>query len=619
MCGIYGAISFKSPFNLSDVNRSLDCLSHRGPDDQGIYQKDNVILAHRRLSIIDLSTGHQPIHNEDKTVWLICNGEIYNYRELTQKLASQGHRFQTKSDSEVIIHLYEQYEEDCVKHLNGIFAFALWDEKKKKLILGRDQLGVKPLFYYQDKDKIVFSSEIKAILNNPAVERKIDELSLHHFLSLNYVPSPRTMFQSLFALQPGHILIFEHNKFRMNKYWDVSFEQKSTLSEAELTQQIRIQLEQSVQMQLVSDVPVGAFLSGGLDSSAIVGLISKNSSNQLKTFNVRFKEESYDESSYARLVAEYFKTDHHEIVCEAKHFKEYIPKIVWHADNLTTDISMLPLYLVSKLAHEHVKVVLSGDGADELFAGYPTYEADRLASHYQSLPGFLKNRLIPKLINSLPVSDEKMSFEFKAKRFIHGARLPAEEAHYSWRYIFSEEDKKQLLINHTSGEGSFDERYYTKTKSWDSLSRFQYADLKGWMVDSILSKVDSMSMAHALEVRVPFLNHKFVEFAASIPSKYKHIPKYILKKALADLLPSDILKRKKAGFNIPIGKWFRGELKTMLTDIVNEKTIKDTGLFHETFVKQLLDDHFAGKKDNSYKLLSLLHFCIWHDTFVKGK
>jgi asparagine synthase (glutamine-hydrolysing) len=618
MCGIYGAISYKNQINLSDIKLSLDCLSHRGPDDQGVYQKDNVILAHRRLSIIDLSTGHQPIHNEDKTVWLICNGEIYNYRQLTQKLVSQGHRFQTKSDSEVIIHLYEQHGEDCVKYLNGIFAFALWDEKKKRLILGRDQLGVKPLFYYHGEQQFVFASEMKAILNTPSVERKIDQLSLSHFLSLNYIPSPLTMIENMFALQAGHILIYENKQFKMEKYWDVSFEKESDLSEKEFCNQIKDRLEQSVQMQLVSDVPVGAFLSGGLDSSAIVGLIAKNATNKLKTFNVRFKEESYDESSYARLVANHFKTDHHEIVCEAKHFKEYIPKIVWHADNLTTDISMLPLYLVSKLAHEHVKVVLSGDGADELFAGYPTYTADHLASRYRSLPRFLKNGLIPQLIKSLPVSDEKMSFEFKAKRFIHGARLPAEEAHYSWRHIFTEKEKEGLLT-HYYEDTSFDQRYYKDTKSWNNLARHQYADLKGWMVDSILSKVDSMSMAHALEVRVPFLNHEFVEFAGTIPAKFKKTPKYILKKALGDLLPSEIIKRKKAGFNIPIGKWFRGELKSMLTDIVNAKRMEETGLFQAGFVKQLLDDHFASKKDNGYKLLSLLHFCIWHDTFIKGK
>lgn len=626
MCGIYGLVYFDGRSTDQDaMRRCLKSLQHRGPDDEGEYRNQSCALGHRRLSIIDLETGQQPLCNEDKTIWVVCNGEIYNYRELTNTLVSQGHSFRTKSDSEVIVHLYEQHKERCVDYLNGIFAFAIWDSLQRKLFLARDHLGVKPLFFYQDDAKLIFGSEIKAILQDPTVKRKINHRALYHYLSLNYCPSPLTMFQSIHVLPAGHYLTESGGCVRVHRYWDVSFNSQEEAGEQGLMEQFRDLLHQSVKMQLMSDVPVGAFLSGGLDSSTIVRLASLHSRKRLKTFNVRFKESSYDESDYARLAAKVFGTEHFEIQCEAKNYRECIQDIIWHADNLTVDISMLPLYLVSKLAREHVKVVLSGDGADELLAGYPTYSADRLVAIYRKLPSFLRAEVISRVVHALPVSHRKMSFEFLAKRFIRGAELSPEEAHYSWRLIFSEDEKKELLLPDLVAQqqdtySDIYEHYYEGTELWDRLGCFQYADIKGWLADSILAKVDSMSMAHALEVRVPFLNPDLVKFACRIPSHYKLrglTPKYILKMVMQKELPRSILRRKKAGFQIPIGHWLRGELKEFSSDVLCRGRIERMGFLKWETVRKLMEDHFKLRKDHGYQLLSLLHLCLWHGQFME--
>jgi len=554
----------------------------------------------------------------------VCNGEIYNYRDLTQSLISRGHQFLTHSDSEVIVHLYEQYGEDCVQHLRGIFAFAIWDKRKQKLFLARDHLGVKPLFYYLDKNRIVFASEIKSIIADPAISRQINPTALYHYFSLNYAPSPLTMFEGIHSLQAGHYLECADENVKVNQYWDISLNEIKYKGEEETKDRLKAFLNETVKMQLVSDVPVGSFLSGGLDSSILVSAMKNNLNQNFKTFNVRFKESSYDESEYARLVAEHCGTEHHEIFCEAKDYLKYIEDIIWHADNLTADISMLPLYMVSKLASEHVKVVLSGDGADELFAGYPTYCADKLANAYRRLPRIMRDQWIPYMAKRLPVSEQKMSFDFIARRFIYGARLGPEKAHYSWRLIFAEEEKQKLFkasFLDTNIEDSFwaYKRFYQSNVGSDDLSRHQYADIKVWMVDSILAKVDFMSMANSLEVRVPYLDPQFVQFAMSISPELKlnHFNgKYILKKSFNDAIPLPVLKRKKAGFNIPIGQWFRGELKEFITDIICEKNIKRIGYLNWPYVSHIMDEHFRLKQDYGYQLLSLLHFCLWHNKFI---
>ncbi len=627
MCGIYGEISFSGPArDKREILESLNTLTHRGPDDYGFYQNYPATLAHRRLSIIDLSTGHQPIPNEDQTIWCICNGEIYNYRALTEQLKSKGHRFSTKSDSEVIIHLYEEYQEEFVKKLNGIFSFALWDDKQKKLVLARDQLGVKPLFYYSDSSKLIFSSEIKAILKHTEVKREVDSQSIYNYFSLNYIPAPATAFKNISALLPGHICVIQNKHIRIQQYWDVQFDAQLNNSPTQIARDLRDLVEDSVKRQLVSDVPVGTFLSGGLDSTIVTYLAAKHYPEKIKTFNVRFKEDSFDESSYAKLAARTFQTEHFEIFCEADDYKKYLPEIIMHADNLTADISMLPLYLVSKLAHQHVKVVLAGDGADELFAGYPTYQADRLLQRVHLLPSFMRNQWLPSLVNALPVSHKKMSFEFKAKRFMHGAQLTEDAAHCAWRLIFNDHERELLLsqdVLQSAKNSTFSAfgKYYEGKDQWERLSRHQYVDVKTWMVDSILSKVDLMSMTHALEVRVPLLNSELVEFSAKIPCALKlkgAIPKYILKKAFENDIPKPILNRAKAGFNIPIGHWFRHELKDMVQSVLSERNVRAVPVLNVNAVNQLVAEHSAGKKDNSYKLLSLMHFVLWYERFIKS-
>lgn len=628
MCGICGVIDFKGkPIDQKEFLRQTNILSHRGPNDAGVFLDKNAALGSRRLSIIDLETGNQPIHNEDKTIWVVCNGEIYNYRELAQSLKAKGHVFYTRSDTEVIIHLYEEYQEKCVEYLNGIFAFAIWDKKLRKLLLVRDRLGVKPLFYYHDHNKLLFGSEIKAILHDSAIKREVNQEALNNYFSFNYVPCPLTMFKNIHSLPAGYMLICSDKNVRISKYWDMVFKEGKVSDENEIYERLRAQIDKSVRMQLVSDVDVGAFLSGGIDSSAIVRFMRKNLTRSIKTFNVRFKESTFDESSYAALVSKYFGTRHYEIFCTPQDYINYLPNIIWHADNLTADISMLPLYLVSKLASQHVKVVLSGDGADELFAGYPTYLASKLLGYYQKLPAFLRQRVIPFLVNRMPVSEKKMSFEFKVRRFIQGARLSPQEAHFSWRMIFSDEEKGLLFgdscINDKFRESSWIYgQFYQNNHSWEELSRHQYADIKVWLVDSILAKVDFMSMANSLEVRVPYLDHELVEFAASIPSNFKlkrFTGKYIMKKAMRDEIPKAVLRRAKAGFNIPIGRWLRTELKGLMTDVLSCENIKRIGFLNHKYVKELINDHLEYKKDNGYKILSLLHFSCWYDTFINSK
>jgi len=624
MCGITGIVNLDN----EEVDRGViisqtDILTHRGPNDQGIWIDHHVALGHQRLSIIDLETGKQPIGNEDKSMWIICNGEIYNYRELAKDLRSKGHTLSTKSDNEVILHLYEEYQEDCVKYLNGIFAFAIWDKKNKSLFLARDRLGIKPLFYYHHDQKFIFASEIKSILQNPNVSQTVNQEALFHYFSFNYVPSPLTMFDGILSLEAGHSLTLKQ-EVRTKQYWDLSFDKKCDLPEEEIQEKLDCYLNDCVTRQLVSDVPVGAFLSGGIDSSTIVSLIQKASKRPVKTFNLRFKESSYDESQYARLVADHLNTEHYEVFCEAKDYLNNINDIIWHSDNLTVDISMLPLFLVSKLASEHVKVVLSGDGADELFAGYPTYRADKILGYYQKLPGFLKKNLIPALVERLPVSEKRMSLDFKAKRFVEGGLLSLEEAHYSWRQIFSKEEKKNILKHEfrkglSSNSFNIYQRFYQISQHWDTLDRHLYADTKVWLADSILSKVDLMSMAHSLEVRVPFLDHTLVEFAATIPSDFKlkkFQEKSILKKTVHRHVPSQVIQRSKAGFNIPIGKWLRNELKDFMMDVLRSSHVQSNEFLDANYIQNLISDHLSFKKDNGYKLLSLLHFCLWYDKFI---
>jgi asparagine synthase (glutamine-hydrolysing) len=611
------------------IYRMCSVIAHRGPDDEGIYVDPWIAMGNRRLSIIDLASGHQPISNEDGTIWLVYNGEIYNYKELAKELRRKGHTLRTASDTEVIVHLYEDLGEGCVHPLNGIFAFALWDARKRRLVLARDRLGVKPLFYAASAHCLVFGSEVKAIIQDPQIDRQLDLRALSDFLSFNYVPAPRTILAGIRALLPGHVLVCEEGEIRLIRYWDIPFSevQGPCRSEGEYIEGLRHEISRAVKMQMVSDVPVGAFLSGGVDSSTIVALMVQAADQQIKTFSVGFEQKSYDELSYARLASNHFGTDHYEITCTPHRFREMLRDIVWQADSLLADISLLPVYLVSQLASRHLKVILSGDGSDELFAGYSTYLADRLAKLYRYLPMRLKDGLLPWAIGHLPSSGQKMNFQFKAERFVRGASLPPEEAHCSWRYIFSPEEKALVLSDEVKQEiGDHDsfmayDRAYAMADTEDELSRSQYADMKVWLVDSILAKVDYMSMAHSLEVRVPFLDHKVVEYAAAVPPYLRlkgRTDKYILRRAVKNLLPQQIVNRRKAGFQIPADTWFRNELATVVRDTLTKKAICDLGVFDWTFVDGLVSDHLSGRSNHGLKLLGLITFCSWYDLFLRG-
>ncbi|HEX9666339.1 MAG TPA: asparagine synthase (glutamine-hydrolyzing) [Thermodesulfobacteriota bacterium] len=633
MCGICGKVYFdhSRPVEREVISSMNDVLRHRGPDDEGIYINGNVGLGMRRLSIIDIEGGKQPIKNEDGTVRVVYNGEIYNFPELKDTLMKRGHKFYTRSDTEVIVHLYEDLGEDFVKELNGMFGIALWDDSKKKLILARDSIGIKPLFYAVLSDRLIFGSEIKSILKD-RVPRNVDLEALHDYLSLNYVPAPYTMFKGIRKLEPGNMLIFQNGRVSNKKYWDVQYftsdSQPSSSglnNEETYTERLLEILKDSVKRHLISDVPLGVFLSGGMDSSTIVALMSQMNTRKIKTFTIGFEEKSYNEVDDARLISRRFDTEHYELIVRPN-IVDLLPKLIRSFDEPYADSSAIPTYYVSKLAREHVKVCLGGDGGDEIFAGYVTYPAYKVANLYKKLPGILTEKFIPYLVNSIPVSDGKVSFDYKAKRFVEGALLPPAQGHFWWKVIFTEEMKQRLYseelkstLNGFRDSFQIFNRHFDECTDSDTLQKLLYVDLKVYLPDDILVKVDRMSMAHSLEARVPFLDREVVEFMAGVPSRLKMkrlSTKYVLKKALNKLLPQEILKKKKGGFNVPIPRWIKNDLKDRVIDALSPSKIRSTGFFNETNVSQILNMHIDGKKDYSRNIWGLFMFMLWHDEYI---
>jgi asparagine synthase (glutamine-hydrolysing) len=623
MCGIVGAIYFNhQPVRAEVIEHMADALRHRGPDDAGVFLDKVVGLGHRRLKIIDLSpAGRQPMGNEDGTIHVTYNGEIYNFPELREELIRQGHSFSSRSDTEVIVHAYEQWGERCVERFNGMFAFGLWDSRQKKLVLLRDRLGVKPLFYYLDQDKLLFASEIKGILQHPQISKELDHSALYDYFSLNYVPSPKTPFARIRALLPGHWLTVENGQINIVQYWDLNFSATDqTRTEAEYIEEILHLLQDGIHRRLIADVPLGGFLSGGLDSSAIVYFMNRLGHHPLKTFNVSFTEQSYDESPYARLVAQHVGTEHHEVSCTPGDLRNLLETIAWHADNLTADISMVPMYLLSKLAREQVTVALSGDGGDELFGGYLTYQADIFAGYYRWLPSWVRHYLVRPLVSTLPNSNGKQSMDYKLKKFIEGAELPPERAHYVWRTIFSDIEKSRVLSDDflcTIQSDSADSycRYFANAKASLEMDKIFYADFKVFLADSILRKVDSMTMANSLEAREPLLDYRLVELSTRIPESLKvkrWKTKYIFKKTMASLLPHQIVFRKKEGFHTPMASWFRQQLRSFVSDVLSRDNLRALGIFNVAYVEQLKLRHFNGLENNAFKLWGLMNFIAWH-------
>jgi asparagine synthase (glutamine-hydrolysing) len=626
ICGIYGETGL--PEDARALTRAMcDVIVHRGPDEDGYYADGPVSLGMRRLSIIDLTTGRQPIHNEDKTVWVVYNGEIFNFPELKPELLARGHKFYTNADTEVIVHLYEELGEEFATKLNGMFAIALWDTKARKLVLARDRLGIKPLHYAWQDGRFYFGSEIKSLLK-AGVSREIDLESLSRYFTYEYVPTPESIFAKIKKIPPAHLMVVRDGKSEVRRYWDVHFAETAPerRSEESWAEEIAARLRESVRMRLLSDVPLGVFLSGGIDSSAVTAFMSETAGGRVKTFSIGFKEKTFDELDYAKIVADKFGTEHTEFVVESRQAADLVPTLMEYLDEPLADASIIPTYVISKLARRHVTVALAGDGGDELFGGYDTYKAFKVARLYRKIPGFLRRGLIGPTVRRLPASEKRLSFEFKAKKFTAGVEHPPEIANTLWWGAYTPELKARLLApglrEHVSADpfGPIREQA-AQTRAADPLDRLAYLDLKLYLQDDLLVKVDRMSMANSLEIRTPFLDYTFVEFAATIPSRLKlkgFESKHILKKALASRLPAEILNKKKIGFDIPLGPWLRNELKPFVMDTLSPARLRRHGFLDEGFVRKILDEHMAGAHNHRQLLWPLVIFQFWHDKYITG-
>ncbi len=622
MCGICGIVSFKAdkPVREEEIKEMTDRLIHRGPDDWGIFHKfPSVGLGMRRLSIIDLVGGKQPIHNENGTIQIVFNGEIYNFKELRQDLEKKGHRFYTSCDTEVIVHLYEEYEVDCLQFLRGMFALSIWDENKKRLFLARDRLGIKPLHYIVEDGRIIFASEIKSILSCGGITRELDCSALDRYLTFEYIPSPQTILKGIKKLFPGHYLLFQEGKTSVKKYWDVDFLENKDFSEEKILEVFK----EAVNYRLISDVPLGAFLSGGVDSSSVVALMSRLSPGPVKTFSIGFEDKSYNELNYARIVAQRFNTDHHEFILKPD-IPDLIKKIIDCLDEPLADFSIIPTYLVSRMARQYVTVALSGDGGDEIFAGYETYLAQKVSGYYRHLPLLLRRGLINPVFKMLPPNSHKKGLINYLRRFVTGEDLPSELQHIRWMIFLKDEEKQKLYSRQFQNEVIKTDTYqpwkdyFNYVMDKPSLSRQQYVDIKTYLPEDILHKVDIMSMANSLEVRVPILDHKLVELAASLPPSLKlkgFSAKYIFKKAVGKIIPREIINRPKQGFSIPIKNWLKTDLKDFLLDVLSESQVKKRGIFNYTYIEQIIKEHLEGRENHSHCLWSLMIFSLWQDKY----
>ena len=625
MCGISGIVYFDRARAADDdtVRRMCETLRHRGPDDLGLAVRGGAALGMTRLSIVDLTTGQQPIPNEDETVWLVCNGEIYNHAELRADLRARGHRFRSRSDVEVIVHAYEEAGPACVERLNGMFAFALWDERSHRLLLARDRLGKKPLYYAADVEKLVFASELRSLLACPGLDRVVDLEALDAYLTLEYVPAPASILRSVKKLPPAHRLVVEGNRPRTERYWELRL-QPSAAAEPRLRERLGNLIDEAVRIRLTSDVPLGVLLSGGVDSSTVVAMMRRHSAAPVKTFSLGFADRTYNELAYARLVAERFGTEHHETTLDGA-LAPLVEPILRHLDEPLADFSVVPTYLVSRFAREHVTVALSGDGGDELFAGYDTYVAQRLARLYGTLPAAVRRRVIPAVARRIRPSARKKGALNRLVRFVEGAALPEELEHTRWMIAFSEAEKAALYDGAVQAELETGAgvrclgRHFAAAPASDPLARQQWVDVHSYLTDDILVKVDRMSMANSLEVRCPLLDYRVAEFALSLPPRLKLrglSGKWLLRRAMAGVLPAEILHRGKEGFSMPIKHWLRGELRDLMLDLLSGPRLRKRGLFAPAHVARLVHEHLAGRANHSHRLWALLAFEVWCDEYL---
>lgn len=622
MCGICGKFAYKNGEQVTEglLRRMMAVMSHRGPDDDGVYLEGGLGLGHKRLSIIDLSPlGHQPMSNEDKTVWVIFNGEIYNYKELRTELLTRGHTFASQSDTEVIVHAYEEFGEECFKKFNGMFAIGIWDGKTRKLILARDRVGVKPLYFYEEDEVLLWGSEIKAILEDPCVPREVDMESLSQFLTFHYVPAPRTMFRNIRKLFPGHFLVCDASGAKIQKYWELPIPEKRLDDFNDLEHRVYEELKESVNKRLQSDVPLGVLLSGGLDSSAILGLMTELQGKPVKSFTVGYSnrpDDRFSEFAYARKAAKYFNSDHHEVIVDSKKFLDYLPKASWHEDEPISEDSAVPMHFVSKLAKDNgVTVLLTGEGSDELFAGYNRHWGEIITRYYQMVPSGLRNTVIKTMVKAMPGSPllkkghRSMTINDFPDRFM------------SWHTVVEDDLKRKLLLMQENISDMYRDVFgkFTKTiEGLDPLEKILYLDFHVWLPDDLLMKKDKMGMSVSIEARVPFLDYKFVEFAFSISNtmKVKNLTtKYILKKSMERLLPKEIIYRKKEGFPTPISEWLRNELREFTFDLLLSPQSNCRLFFNQKVIRMLLEEHVSRREDHWRILFPLINFELWYRAF----
>ncbi len=622
MCGISGILSLNNKEKILPemVSPLCEVMLHRGPDEEGIYCQGPIGLGMRRLKVIDLDSGQQPIFNEDRSIWVVFNGEIYNYKMLREVLIEKGHAFRTQSDTEVLVHLYEEEGEDFLCSLNGMFALALWDQNHEKLILARDRFGEKPLHYLHSRKRLTFSSELKSILNTLPELPGLDSEAVYQYFLSNYIPAPLTIYDGIKKLLPGHYLRVVKGEVSEKKYWDFTYEPDYTMSESYMSERVYDLLEDSVRLRLVSDVPLGAFLSGGIDSSVVVGLMSRLMDQPVQTFSIGFKEELYNETSFALEVSRAFGTEHKEQIVEASAIG-LIDDLVWYFDEPFGDSTAIPNYLLSEMTRQNVTVALSGDGGDELFAGYKRYFRMDERKKWNLLPRVLRKqlaatgRILPKhargkaFLQSLEIED----YPF----FCLGSALAQLES------LLSKEFKAEIR---KLNPYRFSEMYEQDVGDKEYLAPFMYYDTKVYLPDDILVKVDRMSMAHSLETRVPFLDHRLVEFVATIPDDFKlrksmrgKIGKYILKRAFKTILPEVIQKRQKHGFTLPVGHWFRGELREMVLDVLSDGHVKRIGILNSRAISQMLKEHIQGEVSYTETLWSCFVFVLWYQNWIEKK
>jgi asparagine synthase (glutamine-hydrolysing) len=625
MCGIAGIVSAQAGdrIDAETIHRMCQSIVHRGPDDEGVFVKDGTGLGMRRLSIIDVAGGHQPVFNEDKSIWIVYNGEIYNFAELRPELESRGHRFSTHSDTEVIVHLYEEMGAECVQKLRGMFAFALYDQRNKRLVLARDRFGKKPLHYALDGGRLYFGSEIKAILAVAPELAKVNQEALLQYMYFGYIPDPLTAFTPIQKLPPGHLLEFEKGQIRIRKYWDLPrYSTHQPRSEEECLEELEWRLAEAVRMRLISEVPLGALLSGGTDSSTVVALMARASSSPVKTFTIGFKHDDFNESHYARIVAQRFGTDHHELILE--------PNVVETVETLTRsleepfgDSSMLPTYYVSCMARQHVTVALAGDGGDEVFAGYDRYGIHARRRIFEHVPDAVWRWYREYLYPRLPETMHGRKFAYNVslpwrERYVDGVSfLPAFEREMP---LLSDEFRAQVSGIENPQNILF--RYFEQAPADDPVSQMLYVDTKTYMTADILTKVDRMSMAASLEVRAPILDHVFVEWATGLPPEWKlrgRKQKYILTKLAERVgVPKEALYRRKQGFALPLVHWIRNELKDLLMTVLLEPRTVQRGYFNPEGVRRLLEEHFSGRRVHSQRIWRLLMFEMWHRNFLEN-